>query len=221
MRNEELENNFPPFHLSIFPPKLKFCGLTREDDILAVNEILPDFAGFVFYKKSRRFILPEKFFALKKILDKKIQAVGVFVNEEISVVEKLAKNLDLIQLHGAEDDNYISALKTSTGKKIIKAFKIKSADDLALAEKSFADYILLDGGAGDGKVFDWQLLKNFPRDYFLAGGLNLENISDAIKILKPFAVDVSSGIETNFLKDAEKMRNFANKVRIEDTGFRK
>ena len=196
--------------------KIKMCGLRREEDVFAVNEILPEFAGFIFAQKSFRCVTEEKFLALKKILDKKISAIGVFVDEKISVVEKLAKNLDLIQLHGAEDENYISTLKNFTDKKIIKAFKIKTADDLQLAENFPADYILLDGGAGVGKIFDWQLLKYFKREYFLAGGLNCENISDAIKILKPFAVDVSSGIETNKVKDASKMKKFAEKVRGEN-----
>jgi len=193
--------------------KIKFCGLRREEDIFFANEILPEFAGFIFYKKSFRSVDEKNFLALKKILDKKILSVGVFVDEKISVIEKLAKNLDIIQLHGAEDEKYISTLKNYTDKKIIKAFKIKNADDLKIAEKSSADYILLDGGAGEGKVFDWNLLKNFNREYFLAGGLNLENISDALKILKPFAVDVSSGIETDKFKDLAKMKNFADIVR--------
>ena len=196
-----------------FRTKIKLCGLTRTKDIFAVNEILPEFVGFVFYEKSRRYIPQENFLELKKILSKKISAVGVFVNEKISVVVEIAKNLDLIQLHGKEDENYISELRNFMDKKIIQAFKIKTAADLERAEKSSADYILLDGGAGDGKIFNWQILENFNRKYFLAGGLNCENISDALKILKPFAVDVSSGIETNNVKDAEKMKNFVEIVR--------
>ncbi|MBQ9441810.1 MAG: phosphoribosylanthranilate isomerase [Selenomonadaceae bacterium] len=193
--------------------KIKFCGLTRAEDIFAVNEILPEFVGFVFYEESRRYIAQKNFLELKKNLSEKISSVGVFVDEKISIVAEIAKNLDFIQLHGSEDENYISALKNFTDKKIIKAFKIKTADDLKIAENFLSDFVLLDGGAGDGKTFDWRILKNFERKYFLAGGLNCENISDAIKILKPFAVDVSSGIETNNLKDAEKMKNFARIVR--------
>lgn len=197
--------------------KIKLCGLSRAEDILTANEILPEYVGFVFYKKSRRYIAQEKAAELKNFLSREILAVGVFVNEKIEIISEIAnKNIiDVIQLHGAEDEKYISDLKNFTDKKIIQAFKIKNADDLKIAEKSFADYILLDGGAGDGKIFDWDILKNFSRKYFLAGGLNCDNISDAIKILKPFAVDVSSGIETNNLKDAEKMREFVKKVRSE------
>ena len=193
--------------------KIKFCGLTRAEDIFFVNEILPEFVGFVFYEKSRRYISPENFLELKKNLDKKISAVGVFVDEKIPVVAEIAKNLDFIQLHGAEDENYILELRNFTDKKIIQAFKIKTAEDLNRAEKNSSDYILLDGGACDGKIFDWQILKNFSRKYFLAGGLNCENISYAIKILQPFAVDVSSGIETNNLKDSVKMKKFVEMVR--------
>lgn len=193
--------------------KIKFCGLTRKEDIFAVNKILPEFVGFVFFEKSRRFIPQKNFLNLKNLLDKNISTVGVFVDENIKTVAEISKNLDFIQLHGAEDENYISALKNFTDKKIIQAFKIKNLTDLDCAEKSSADYILLDGGAGDGKIFDWQILKNFSRNYFLAGGLNCENISDAIKILKPFAVDVSSGIETDLVKDADKMKNFAKIIR--------
>ena len=193
--------------------KIKLCGLSRAADIEVANFLLPEFVGFIFYEKSKRYISPQKAAALKNILDKKISAVGVFVNEKISTVAEIAKFLDLIQLHGEEDDNYISALQKITAKKIIKAFKIKTAEDLQRAKNSRADFILLDGGAGTGETFNWQMLKNFEREYFLAGGLTVENVSAAVKMLKPFAVDVSSGIETNNLKDAEKMKKFLQNVR--------
>ena len=193
--------------------KIKLCGLSRVEDIAVANELLPEFVGFIFYPKSKRYIAPNDAAKLKNILDKKISAVGVFVNEKISIVAEIAKFLDLIQLHGDEDENYISELQKITGKKIIQAFKIKTADDLNFAKNSRADFILLDSGAGTGEIFNWQLLKNFERQYFLAGGLTVENVSDAVKILKPFAVDVSSGIETGGVKDAAKMRDFVFNVR--------
>lgn len=198
--------------------KIKFCGLTRVEDIKIANEIVPEFIGFVFAKKSRRYITTEKAAELKKILRREISSVGVFVDEKIEIVADLAKKniFDLIQLHGAEDENYISELKNFTDKKIIKAVQIKNADDLKLAENFSSDFILLDSGAGTGKKFDWEILKNFHQKYFLAGGLNPENISNAIKILNPFAVDVSSGIETDGVKDAEKMKKFIEKVRSEN-----
>ena len=193
--------------------KIKLCGLSRVEDIEVANILLPEFVGFVFYPKSKRYISPNDAAALKNILDKKISAVGVFVNEKIETVAEIAKFLDLIQLHGSEDDNYISTLRNYTDKKIIQAFKIKTADDLQRAKNSRADFILLDSGAGTGEIFNWQLLKNFEREYFLAGGLNVENISDAVKNLKPFAVDVSSGIETGGVKDAAKMKTFVELVK--------
>ena len=193
--------------------KIKLCGLSRVADIEVANELLPEFVGFIFCEKSKRYISPNDAAALKNILDKKISAVGVFVNEKISAVAEIAKFLDLIQLHGDEDDNYISELQKITGKKIIKAFKIKTAADLKIAKDSRADFILLDGGAGTGETFNWQMLKNFEREYFLAGGLTVENVSAAVQLLKPFAVDVSSGIETGGFKDAEKMRDFVNRIR--------
>ena len=196
--------------------KIKLCGLSRVADIEVANILLPEFAGFIFYEKSKRYISPAQAETLKNILDKKISAVGVFVDEKISVVAEIAKFLDLIQLHGDEDDNYISALQKITGKKIIKAFKIKTAADLIIAKDSRADFILLDGGAGTGETFNWQMLKDFEREYFLAGGLTVENVSAAVKDLKPFAVDVSSGIETGGVKDFAKMKNFVQIVRSEN-----
>ena len=193
--------------------KIKLCGLSRVEDIEVVNILLPEYIGFVFAKKSKRYISPAQASKLKKILDKKISAVGVFVNEEIATVAEIAKFLDLIQLHGNEDENYISTLKNLTGKKIIKAFKIKTAEDLQRAKDCRADFILLDSGAGTGEIFNWQLLKNFEREYFLAGGLTVENVADAVKLLKPFAVDVSSGIESGGLKDEAKMKKFVSAVR--------
>ena len=193
--------------------KIKLCGLSRVEDIEVANKLLPEFVGFVFYEKSKRYITPEKAAALKNLLDKKISAVGVFVNEKIETVAEIAKFLDLIQLHGNEDANYISTLRNYIDKKIIQAFKVKTADDLKIAKNSRADFILLDSGAGTGEIFNWQLLKNFERQYFLAGGLNVENVSDAVKILKPFAVDVSSGIETGGVKDAAKMKTFVELVK--------
>lgn len=195
--------------------KIKFCGLTRIEDVEVANELMPEFVGFVFAEKSRRHVSIEQAATLKNILNPKILSVGVFVNADIKFVAEIAKRgiIDAMQLHGNEDEDYIVALKTLTKKIIIQAFKITSAIELSRAENSTADYVLLDGGAGDGKVFDWRLLKNFNREYFLAGGLNVENVRDAIKILNPYAVDVSSGIETNGIKDAVKMKNFQIEVR--------
>ncbi|MBR3051577.1 MAG: phosphoribosylanthranilate isomerase [Selenomonadaceae bacterium] len=189
--------------------KIKLCGLSCVEDIRAANELCPEFIGFVFAEKSRRYISPEKAAALKKILRKEISAVGVFVDAEIKTVATLANQniIDAIQLHGNEDDDYIKNLRALTDKLIIKAVHFDALKNFA------ADFLLIDSGAGDGKIFDWSLIKNFSRPYFLAGGLTPENVSAAIKFLKPFAVDVSSGIETNGRKDAAKMREFVTAAR--------
>lgn len=198
--------------------KIKFCGLSRCCDIEAANELKVEYIGFVFALKSKRYITPSKAEELKRLLDADIQAVGVFVNEEPEVVADLLERgiIDIAQLHGDEDETYIAQLRQLTDKKIIKAFRIKAADDIAAAERSSADYILLDSGAGTGEVFDWTLLHHISRPYFLAGGLSPDNAGQASAVLRPYAVDVSSGIETDGRKDKTKMTAFAAAVRKEE-----
>lgn len=197
--------------------KIKLCGLSRECDIDVVNEQKPEYIGFIFAPKSKRYISPEQALNLKKKLSPQIQAVGVFVNEDEKTVAELLNNgvIDIAQLHGGEDEQYIKNLRLLTDKTIIQAFRIESEADIPRAEKSSADYILLDSGAGTGTTFDWSLLKNANRPYFLAGGLYPENVSMAIAMLHPYAVDVSSGIETDNKKDKNKMTDFVNAVRKE------
>lgn len=199
--------------------KIKLCGLTRPCDIEWANEIKPDYIGFVFAKKSKRSASPELAAQLKSMLNPAIKAVGVFVNENIDTVAELlaAGTIDIAQLHGSEDEEYIAKLREKTDKTIFKAFRIESAADVEKANASSADFVLLDSGnGGTGTVFDWQLLQGIKRPYFLAGGLNTENISCAVSALKPYGVDVSSGIETGGLKDRAKMADFTAKVRKEE-----
>ena len=124
--------------------------------------------------------------------------------------------IDLAQLHGSEDAEYIRRLRDLTDSLLFQAFRIRSKEDLSRAAASAADEILLDAGAGTGTVFDWSLLRNMERRYFLAGGLNPENVREAIRDLHPYGVDVSSGIETDALKDRTKMAAFVAAVREED-----
>lgn len=199
--------------------KIKLCGLSRICDIEAVNELKPEFIGFVFAQKSKRYVSPELAMQLKSKLSADIKAVGVFVRENPQTVAELLDKgiIDIAQLHGGEDEEYIKQLRALTDKPLIKAFRIDTQEDLKSAEESTADYVLLDSGdGGTGTSFDWNLLKNFSRDYFLAGGLDCKNIGDAVKTLSPFAVDVSSGIETDGLKDSEKMAEFVKNVREGD-----
>lgn len=197
--------------------QIKLCGLRRPEDIEAANLLKPEYIGFVFAKKSKRYVDSATALSLKKALDPSIKAVGVFVNEELSEVTELLNRgvIDIAQLHGSESDEYINDLKKITGKTVIRAFKITSQEDVDKAVASPADYVLLDAGAGDGVTFDWSVVKNVERPFFLAGGLGPANVTDAIRAVKPFAVDVSSGIETDGFKDKDKMTAFVTAVRKE------
>ena len=197
--------------------KIKMCGLSRAEDIQAANAIKPDYIGFVFAEISKRKVSALEASKLKSKLDPEIKAVGVFLDDKLDFVASMLNLgiVDVVQLHGSEDEEYIEKVRKITNKPIIKAFIIRSEEDVKRAERSTADFILLDGGKGEGRAFDWSLLKEIKRPYFLAGGLNPDNVGDAVKALKPFAVDVSTGIETDGVKDREKMTAFANTVREE------
>lgn len=196
--------------------KIKLCGLSRPCDIETVNALHPDYIGFVFFPKSKRNVFPDQALELKKLLDPSIQAVGVFVNEPPeNIADYLRRGIiDVAQLHGKEDEAYIQKLRALTDKPLIQAFRIDTIEDVQRAEKSSADFILLDSGAGGtGTVFDWNLLSDIRRPFFLAGGLGIENVADAIRKLAPYGVDISSGIETDGFKDPEKMQKFVENVR--------
>ena len=200
--------------------KIKLCGLTRPCDIEAVNELQPDYIGFVFAKKSRRYVSPEKAKELKAMLAPGIQAVGVFVNEEPEQIVSLleAGTIDVAQLHGHEGEREIRRLRELTNHPLIQAFRIDTEQDVERANASTADYVLLDSGAGGtGTVFDWDLLQAIRRPYFLAGGLDTENLGTVRAKLNPYGVDVSSGIETDGYKDKKKMTAFVAAARKEDT----
>ena len=200
--------------------KIKLCGLSRPCDIRASNELLPDYIGFVFAPKSRRYVSPEKAAELKRMLDPGIRAAGVFVDEKPQVIEAIVSRgvIDAVQLHGRENEDYIQDLRRRLGNtRILQAFSIRSERDAKRAEESSADLILADSpGGGTGEVFDWMLLRKIRRPYFLAGGLNPDNAGDAVNALAPYGVDVSSGIETDGQKDWKKMEKFVLTVRRAD-----
>lgn len=199
--------------------KIKFCGLTRTVDIEAANEIKPEYVGFVFARKSRRYVQPETAAALKKQLHRSIAAVGVFVNEKPENIVRLLDEgiIDIAQLHGSETAEYIRWLRTLTRKPFIQAFRIETREDAERAQNSLADYILLDSGeGGTGTAFDWRLIRDVVRPYFLAGGLDADCVRVAVEACKPYVVDVSSGIETDGRKDRRKMAEFAKAVRNEE-----
>ena len=198
--------------------KIKLCGLSRPCDIQTANELMPEYIGFVFAPKSKRYIDPQQAARLKELLSPDIRAVGVFVDEAPDTVAALLNSgvIDIAQLHGSEDEAYIQRLRQRTDQPIIKAFQIKSRHDLGEANSCSADHILLDSGAGTGNVFDWSVLQDVKRPYFLAGGLSPDNVGDAVRLLHPYAVDVSSGIETDRRKDEEKAAAFIAAVRKEE-----
>ncbi len=219
--------------------KIKMCGLRKPEDMEAVNEWKPDYVGFVFAPRSKRYVTAEQAAKLKDYLKPQIQAVGVFVDEAPERVAALLNEgvLDLAQLHGNEDEAYIASLRRLTQKPILQAFRIRTKEDVERAMQSSADEILLDSGAGTGSTFNWEILRTNRagdqamdgeqkrekslhiekiRPYFLAGGLNPQNVAEAIQRLHPYAVDVSSGIETDGSKDREKIAAFVTAVRKEN-----
>lgn len=197
--------------------KIKMCGLSRLCDIEYANEIKPEFIGFVFAEKSRRYVSPEKAYELRQKLDSRIIPAGVFVDADIDFIVKLVNNgtIDIVQLHGSEDESYIKNLRKLVNVPIIQAFRIEKTSDTEKAELSVADYVLLDSGGGSGKAFDHSLI-NIKRPYFLAGGLTPENVGEISRRLEPYAVDASSSLETDGYKDINKMRAFADALGRKD-----
>lgn len=197
--------------------KIKICGLRRREDILAINEAKPDYCGFIIeFPRSFRSITADKARELVRELSPKIRAVGVFVNAPMELVRDLLNDgtLALAQLHGQEDESYIRELKKIVEKPVIKAFSVKTKEDIEKAILSPADYILLDqGGGGTGKTFDWSLIPEIRREFFLAGGLGTENLRQAIREIRPYAVDLSSSVETDKWKDPEKIRQVVDIVK--------
>lgn len=214
--------------------KIKICGLKSEDDIKMVNELKPDYCGFIIdFPKSHRSKTPDEVRKLVSLLQKEeVVPVGVFVNEDVEIVASLINDgtISIAQLHGNEDENYISQLRKlidnksdnvysidnkDSDVKIIKAFQIKSEADFEIAKISKADMILLDQGQGSGETFDWSLIKTeeICGKWILAGGLNEKNISLAIEKFSPYAVDLSSAVETDNKKDYHKVKNMIDMVR--------
>ena len=190
--------------------KIKICGLKRLEDIEIVNKYKPDFIGFVF-ADSKRKVTPDLARQMKQNLDDSIQSVGVFVDAAIDEILEIHEQgiIDMAQLHGSESEDYIEKLKKKSNNqlKIINAIEMDDEKDLLEYDNSIADYLLLDSGKGSGKTFDWRLIrKDLKKEFFLAGGLNYQNISRAINEFDPYAIDLSSSVETNGYKDELKIK---------------
>ena len=196
--------------------KIKICGLRRSEDIEMVNKYKPDYIGFVF-ADTRRKVSHELAKELKSKLDPDIISVGVFVDAPKEEILKLYEDniIDMAQLHGLESEDYITDLKEKTDSelKIINAIEMSDDTDLLKYDSSNADYLLLDSGKGSGKTFDWKLIrKDLKKDFFLAGGLNSENITEAIEEFNPYAVDLSSSLEVNGFKDEFKIKEIMERI---------
>ncbi len=201
------------------PVKLKICGIKRREDAEYLNEFQPDFAGFVFAGTKRKIDF-DTAKALREVLDPKIKTVGVFVNADIGFIQKLADNqiIDFVQLHGDEDNGYIGTLREVCNLPIVKAQRIASSVDI---KPNDADYYLFDTMktgeyGGTGESFDWSILSDIEKPFFLAGGINLDNLDEALKIAKEksaFALDISSGVETDGVKDKIKIQETVRRVR--------
>lgn len=210
--------------------KVKICGLRREEDICCVNAYLPDYIGFVFYPKSKRYVTEEQAQKLKEKLDPRIRAVGVFVNADPDeVIALLQKNIiDIAQLHGQESEEQLRKIREQTGKPVIRAVKVTDETNLQEAYQTDADYILLDNGMGSGKLFPWDvILKQLAQEalqekicrkpFFLAGGISPENMERAAEAFRPYALDLSSSVETDGVKDPEKIRKLMETIRKRGT----
>ena len=198
--------------------KIKICGLKRPEDITYVNEAKPDYCGFIIeFPKSSRNVTGALVRELTAKLNPDIIPVGVFVNAAPERVEKLLLDgtIHIAQLHGQEDEAYIRRIQKNTGHQVIKAFSVKTAQDIENALKSQADYILLDqGGGGTGQTFDWSLIPEIDRPFFLAGGLGADNLEIAVRTIHPYAVDLSSSVETDGMKDRDKILKAVQLVHI-------
>ena len=197
-------------------PRVKICGLSRMADIEAVNEARPDYIGFIFAESPRR-VTRTQAAELRKNLAPGIVPVGVFVNESIDIIVSLIGHgiIDAVQLHGNEDEAYISTLRSMCDKTIIKAVSMSDPKDVHRYDGSRADYLLLDNKGGNvAKCFDWDLIERVKKPFFLAGGCDITNVKEAIERVGPFAVDVSSGVETEGIKDGEKIKTFVKTIRL-------
>lgn len=197
--------------------KIKICGIRRLEDVRIVNKYKPDYIGFVF-ADSKRKVSSSLAKKLRENLDSDIIPVGVFVDSSLDEILKIFDEgtIDIAQLHGRESEEFILELKEkSNGElKIIKAIEMSEKIDLKEYENSHSDYLLLDSGKGSGKTFDWNLIGcDLKKDFFLAGGLSSSNVGEAIDEFKPYAVDLSSSLETDGFKDENKIREIMEVIK--------
>ena len=194
--------------------KIKICGLRREQDVDYVNALKPDFIGFILTAGFRRSISAETAKRLKTRLSKDITAVGVFVNESAETVNAFVADgiIDIVQLHGDESADLCKQINAP----VIKFLKCDGEIQQKISRyENAVDYFLFDSGTGTGNTFDWSMIPKTDKPFFLAGGLGSDNLKKAIKDIDPYAVDLSSSVETDGFKDYEKIKTVTEIVRNE------
>ncbi|MDU3433313.1 bifunctional indole-3-glycerol-phosphate synthase TrpC/phosphoribosylanthranilate isomerase TrpF [Veillonella sp.] len=211
-----------------YTPKVKMCGISKVETIPAIIDAKPDYMGLVFAPSKRQVTVDQAKTLVEELYkqyavrynSETIKTVGVFVNETVENLLKIAEEvkLDVIQLHGDEDESFIQILKEQSNVEVWKAVQVRSAADAEKWIDSSADMLLFDAyhkdeRGGTGEVFDWSSLDEFERPFMLAGGIDSTNVARAIRTVRPYGLDISSGIETNGVKDNEKMKAFTNIVR--------
>ena len=189
--------------------KIKICGLKRIEDVISVNVAEPDYCGFIFnVSGSRRSIGAEQLNILVDMLNPEIVPIGVFVNEKTDVILRIVREsgIRMVQLHGQENGETIHTIQSKAQVPVIKAVSVRSKEDVRSAVLSPADYLLFDcGEGGTGQTFDWNLLEDIPRSYFMAGGIGTHNMEEVLRRFSPFALDVNSSVETDGQKDGKKI----------------
>ena len=210
-----------------YTPKVKMCGISKVETIPAIVDAKPDYMGLVFAPSKRQVTVEQAKILIEELHKqcinhydtKVVKTVGVFVNETLDNLVRIADtaNLDAVQLHGDEDEAFIQSLKERTNVEVWKAVQIRSAADVEKWIDSSADMLLFDAyhkdeRGGTGEVFDWSSLDAFERPFMLAGGIDCTNVARAIRTVRPYGIDISSGIETNGVKDDEKIKAFTKIV---------
>ena len=211
-----------------YTPKVKMCGISKVETIPAIVDAKPDYMGLVFAPSKRQVTVEQAKILIEELHKqcinhydiKVVKTVGVFVNETLDNLVRIADtaNLDAVQLHGDEDETFIQSLKERTNVEVWKAIQIRSAADVEKWIDSSADMLLFDAyhkdeRGGTGEVFDWSSLDAFERTFMLAGGIDSTNVARAIRTVRPYGIDISSGIETNGVKDDEKITAFTKIVK--------
>lgn len=188
--------------------KIKICGLKREEDIEFVNALKPDYIGFILSSGFRRSITRQQAERLKSLLTPDIKAVGVFVDDDKENIDYYINNgiIDLVQLHGSESPEFCRNINAP----VIKYFNQEGFDKINDYD---VDFLLFDSGTGTGKSFDWSKIPKTDKPFFLAGGINKDNIRQAIEQVSPYCIDLSSAVETDGNKDYYKIKQIMEKLK--------